>query len=73
MNLQQSTRCRSALAATAEELQLELGTLRLIKEQPPMKTCDQVLCLLSLGVVGTVNADPPTGVTPTLLGRGRDA
>ena len=35
-----------------------------------MKTRDQMLCLLFLGVAGTVNADPPTGVTPTLLGRG---
>ena len=38
-----------------------------------MKTRGQVLCLLFLGVAGKVNADPPTGVTPTLLGRGRDA
>jgi hypothetical protein len=35
-----------------------------------MKTRFQMLCLLFLGVAGTVNADPPTGVTPTLIGRG---
>ena len=35
-----------------------------------MRTRDQMLCLLFLGVAGTVSADPPTGVTPTLLGRG---